>query len=335
VIILIEVIINQTQIFMKNNRIVIALCAGILLFSCQETDENVDLTQQKNFEEIVYSSKEFPAVDVVKYSENARQLPSEGKAKLYMAEYITASGSGEMGRTVIFDNKGSKKLFSDFAVTNKGGDELDYVDPTIYYYVDEFRPSSSISVPDATMSLDYAAMTWNEVNCSDFNFSKVPSIPVPIGVVANQLGFLSIPVYIAEVENLGFMPKEFFDFLAPGGGNFILGVTFTFYWIDENGDPDDFNGDGKPDTAFREIYYNDNFPWAADGSHIDLQTVGLHEMGHGLSQGHFGTAFFKKNGDVQFSPRAVMNASYSGIQHEIMKTDLAGHCSIWANWPNK
>ena len=68
--------------------------------------------------------------------------------------------------------------------------------------------------------------------------------------------------------------------------------------------------------------------------HFDIETVALHEAGHGLSQGHFGKKFrTDKNGKIHFSPRAVMNASYSGIQTEILKTDNAGHCSIWANWP--
>jgi hypothetical protein len=57
-------------------------------------------------------------------------------------------------------------------------------------------------------------------------------------------------------------------------------------------------------------------------------------MGHGLSQQHFGSAFRKANFGIQFNPRAVMNASYSGVQRDLAGTDLAGHCSIWGNWPN-
>jgi hypothetical protein len=39
-------------------------------------------------------------------------------------------------------------------------------------------------------------------------------------------------------------------------------------------------------------------------------------------------------GKIHFSPCAVMNAAYSGVQTHIRTTDKAGHCSNWANWPN-
>ena len=51
---------------------------------------------------------------------------------------------------------------------------------------------------------------------------------------------------------------------------------------------------------------------------------------------HFGKLFrTDANGKLHFTPRAVMNAGYTGIQQQIGKTDNAGHCSNWANWPNK
>lgn len=105
----------------------------------------------------------------------------------------------------------------------------------------------------------------------------------------------------------------------------------------------DDDNNGKYDVWFREIYYNDEFSWAVDGDHIDVETVALHEAGHGLSQGHFGKGFRSGNYDTgspkgnfkfHFAPRAVMNASYTGIQTTIGKTDKAGNCSIWAEWPN-
>ena len=71
------------------------------------------------------------------------------------------------------------------------------------------------------------------------------------------------------------------------------------------------------------------------GSTYDVETIALHEAGHGLSQAHFGTAFIDNgSGQLHFAPRAVMNAAYSGIQNSIDQTDNAGHCSIWANWNN-
>src|SRR5688500_19661074 len=65
-------------------------------------------------------------------------------------------------------------------------------------------------------------------------------------------------------------------------------------------------------------------------STTEYYTLSLHDAlpisGHGLSQDHFGKAFLSGNGKLHFAPLAVMNASYSGVQTTIGKTDLGGHC---------
>ena len=91
--------------------------------------------------------------------------------------------------------------------------------------------------------------------------------------------------------------------------------------------------------AFREIYYNDGFTWEIDPNdqpgdgRFDLQTVALHEAGHGLSQAHFGAAFTTGNGKLHVAPLAVMNAGYIFGQQQLAGSDNGGHCSNWANWP--
>ncbi|MDH3735275.1 MAG: hypothetical protein OEU54_17220, partial [Gemmatimonadota bacterium] len=118
--------------------------------------------------------------------------------------------------------------------------------------------------------------------------------------------------------------------LPPG----VLGVTFPFIWVDGNG-PTDIDNDGNFDYAFAFIFYNSAFPWAIDGN-FDVETVALHEAGHGLGQGHFGKAFGTiANGKIHFAPRAVMNAAYSGVQQSPAGTDNGGHCSIWGSWPQR
>ncbi|MGH7542224.1 MAG: hypothetical protein ACRELC_14620, partial [Gemmatimonadota bacterium] len=68
---------------------------------------------------------------------------------------------------------------------------------------------------------------------------------------------------------------------------------------------------------------------------FDVETVAAHEVGHGLSQAHFGEAFFTlANGRLHFAPRALMNTAYSGIQQALSGTDRGGHCSLWGDWPN-
>ena len=87
-------------------------------------------------------------------------------------------------------------------------------------------------------------------------------------------------------------------------------------------------------SIFSEVLYNGRFSWNINGN-VDVQTIALHESGHGLNQGHFGKAFLtNSNGKIHFAPRAVMNAAYSGIQQDLTGTDNGGHCGIWASWPN-
>jgi hypothetical protein len=177
--------------------------------------------------------------------------------------------------------------------------------------------------------------TWDEVNCSDLGMFRIPSKPgIATGFVSELLGFGGSLDYVADVVHAGWLPAAFFDLLAPDGSEYILGVTFTIIFTDDEGNPVDSDNNGKLDVAWREIYYNDAFEWA-DGDHYDVETIALHEAGHGLSQDHFGQAFLSEsNGKIHFAPRAVMNAAYSGIQTEIDESDNAGHCSNWANWPN-
>lgn len=249
---------------------------------------------------------------------------------IYMAEYITAGDSDEMGNTVFFKNTGNKQLTADFVP------DLDLsIDGTtdISYYVDNNRPSADLPAAVTDAAIDRAMATWDGVDCSDLGIYEVPYDGSATGFVSAAFGFGGSFNYVADINHAGWLPGAFFDLLAPGGSNFILGVTFTLIFT-SGGVPTDVDNNGKADVAFREIYYNDNFTWQ-DGATFDVETIALHEAGHGLSQAHFGKAFRTiANGKLHFSPRAVMNAAYSGVQTAIGKTDNGGHCSNWAQWPN-
>jgi hypothetical protein len=152
-----------------------------------------------------------------------------------------------------------------------------------------------------------------------------------IGIVAFQNGLGGSPFIFADIQHAGWRDINF------AGG--ILGVTFTFGFIDVSQLPNivftDIDNNGKSDAAFREIYYDPSFSWADNGvSNVDVETVALHEAGHGLSQAHFGKVFIDNNGNIKFAPRAVMNAVYVSPQRSLLGTDNGGHCSNWANWPN-
>jgi hypothetical protein len=112
----------------------------------------------------------------------------------------------------------------------------------------------------------------------------------------------------------------------------------------------DGDGNGLIDTCYSETYYNDYFVWEINApldpfGAIDVESVVVHEAGHGLSQGHFGDMFFDASSKfdlggkflfrhLHFSPYAVMNAVIWETQQELTGSDRAGHCTIWGSWPN-
>jgi hypothetical protein len=172
-----------------------------------------------------------------------------------------------------------------------------------------------------------AMSTWDNVTCSNIPIDAIGNPGTDIGIVEFLNGLGGAPFIFADLTHAGWLPA---GILAPN----VIAVTFTFIWTDEAGNPTDIDSNGKADTAFAEILYNDLFTWQINGN-TDVETVALHEAGHGLSQDHFGKAFVtSSNGKLHFAPLAVMNAGYTGIQHTINQADLAGHCSIWAQWPN-
>jgi len=139
----------------------------------------------------------------------------------------------------------------------------------------------------------------------------------------------------ADIVEAGWRPRGFFEAAGgPGGGRGILAFTVSFIFV-SHGVPTDINGDNYFDTAFSEVYYNDNFgnptgdragnPWGTNISPpgVDVQTVALHENGHALGIGHFGPP-----------PASVMNPVYSGIRQSPFPTDLASMNAVWSSWPN-
>ncbi|WP_111672623.1 zinc metalloprotease [Algoriphagus litoralis] len=315
---------------MNIKKISLPVITAILIAGCsQELETNSPLADQSIDKSVEFRSNPFGTISVSKTSPNGRQIGDPIHVRLVSAEYLTNAENREMGNTIIFEDRGNKQLAFDFSpfVSLDGTQEIEY-------FVDQVRPPQTLDLTAARQSIIRAANTWKNVSCSNIGIEKTIDIPVPLGLVAAELGFPSIPGFVAEINHNGWMPASFFDFLAPNGSQGILAVTFTFLVIDNDGEFVDTNSDGKFDVAFREIYYNDNFIWADGGSGVDTETIALHEMGHGLSQEHFGAAFITKKGDVKFAPRAVMNAAYSGPNRIIKGTDNAGHCSIWGNWPN-
>lgn len=252
---------------------------------------------------------------------NAVNADLEAQGAAYRVEGAEWLGEDELGRLVVFANRGNKQLPWDFVPGDPRPPRNGRTDIT--YIVDQTQGAIGLTVAQTTAAIDRAMTTWNSVTCSaSIPIVKLADIPgVDLGT------FFGSSFLLADITHAGWLPTG----VLP---NPVIAATFTFIFV-SGGVPTDNNNDGAADVAFREIYYNNRFRWRINNN-IDVETVALHESGHGLSQAHFGGAFFTlDNLKLHFNPRAVMNAAYSGVQQTLSGTDEAGHCSLWGSWPNK
>ena len=217
-----------------------------------------------------------------------------------------------------------------YLVDQSDGEALAFADPT---------GNAAVVLPNAVTEarIDASMARWqNSPACPGPGVVKVAdngSDPDLIdGLVFGDPTLIGTPQ--ADITHAGWLPRAFFDALAPNGSASILGVTFTFIFIDGSGNPTDLDHNGRSDTAFREIYYNKRFAWSEGPSRprgIDIESVSTHESGHAFGLGHFGKVFLDNNGTIKFAPRAVMNAVYVSPFAELAGTDNASFCSIWAS----
>ncbi len=200
--------------------------------------------------------------------------------------------------------------------------------------------------------IEESMQAWRDRRCAD---APIERVAVPAGTDPDLLDdfFLERPVpsptyaQVADIIQAGWQPAEFFEAYTPGGADAILGVTFTFVFVDDQGTatedddiPTDINGDGLLDTSLAEIYYNPSFIWTTRGAPntIDFYSIITHETGHALSLAHFGKLFItKKDGadgfdidEIHYAPYALMNAAYVTGRNEIAGTDNASFCHVWA-----
>ncbi len=321
----------------------LVVCSLLLVCSCSK-DEEVervpdfkDMMKESAYHDLGNTSKDIEISTVLKSRLKEKDL--EVRIAILKADYLTMAESGKMGKTVLFMDVGNKKLDSDFLPFLSLDGTAD-----ISYYIDDNKLTDDIDGVEVNQAIIRAMVTWNNITCSNpglYRREFDPGLATGFVLKFFQDEGLVDPdppgsyEYVADILHAGWFPRDFFDLLVENGGDFILAATFDLIFIDQNGEPIDLDNNGKADSAIREIYYNDAFSYAV-GDHVDIETVALHEAGHGLSQGHFGTLFqIDKTGRFQFAPRAVMNAGYTGLQTRIAKTDQAGHCSNWSSWPER
>jgi hypothetical protein len=200
--------------------------------------------------------------------------------------------------------------------------------------------------------IEESMQAWRDRKCADAPIERVAVAPGTDPDLLDDF-FLgrttpsATYVQPADVVQAGWQPAEFFEAITPGGSDAILGITFTFTYVDDQGTPDesddvptDINGDGRTDTALAEIYYNPTFVYTTRGApqSIDFYSVITHETGHSLSMAHFGKVFITKKdaadglqiSDIKYAPQALMNAVYVTGRNEIEGSDNASFCQVWA-----
>ncbi|HET9581324.1 MAG TPA: hypothetical protein VFP76_00720 [Gemmatimonadota bacterium] len=265
-----------------------------------------------------------------------------------MVETLTILEGEEQGITVLWNDVGNKQLGFDFVPGDPrrllGSPEGGWsADPnSITYAIDEGdgATANGLTAAETSPEIRDAMQTWDDVSCSNLNITEVPA-PFDLGFVAASIGAGGSFDIAADIQHAGWLEVEF--------GATTIAATFTIIWIDDDGNLTDLDGNGVPDAAMREIYYDafcQGCPvpgiwiWTVDddvngpGLDIDIESVALHEAGHGLSQGHFGMGFITNtDGKLHLAPEAVMQAAYVDPQRDLKGSDDGGHCSNWGSWP--
>jgi len=208
------------------------------------------------------------------------------------------------------------------------------------YLVDESdgKTASGLTSAQTEAAIDRSLATWAANDCLDnVGIVKRNDGGTDPDIFDSFFGFGKLgTLFLADIVNAGWLPRDYFEAVGgAGGGRGILAFSVTFIFVEDDGTPTDVDGDNRLDTAFNEVYYNDNFgdrrgdragnPWGIDVAlpGIDVETVALHENGHSLGLGHFGPP-----------PDAVMNPVYAGIRHVPFSGDEAGMCAVFSSWPD-
>jgi len=192
--------------------------------------------------------------------------------------------------------------------------------------------------------LEEAMAAWRGRSCSG---APIDRVAVPAGLDPDFLDQLFLGSdggrpfgQVSDIVQAGWQVPGFFTAFAGPAGSNIIGVTFTFWFVDAGGVPTDIDRNGKNDTGLAEIYYNTRFAWGSNQALnvVDFFSIIAHETGHGMGLAHFGKVFVTKhdaaNGiqiaDIKYAPKALMNAVYVTGRSEIAGTDNSSFCQIWA-----
>jgi hypothetical protein len=298
------------------------------------------------------TSDEVVAVSPILQQLNAKLASSKSNLRIDRAQLLySANGITAEKATVLLANDRSKGIGIEWV---KGDPRRDGRIGVTYTFgsntgVAPFtRDANGANVRQLTTAeqdakIEEAVSAWRALTCSS---KPITRVPVPAGTDPDYLDEFfrgnpaGSPNYFqpADIVEAGWQPPAFFNAIAGPDGDFILGITFTFYYIDGAGNPTDIDRNGKADAALAEIYYNAGWYFGTQAANsIDFFSVLGHETGHSLGLGHFGKLFVTKKdaadgislADVKFAPLALMNAAYV-FPNTIQGTDNSQFCGIWA-----
>ena len=289
---------------------------------------------------------------------NAQLAEAGAKVRLSKVELLRNSGWNGVSSTLIVANDRARGVGAEWV---KGDPNRDGRLGVSYQVVSASRPA--VINPDratarlATFAeldaqIEEGMDAWRNETCS---IAPLTRVGVPAGtdptVVDNLILGQSLANWVqsADVVQAGWYPGQFFRAIAaffnepPESGDGIIGITFSFVYLDANGNETDIDRNRKADIGLSEIYYNGRFVYDNSGlvdlRVIDYFSVIAHETGHALGLSHLGKIFVtgpaQRDGislsDIKYAPRALMNAAYIAGRNEIAGLDRSAFCQIWAS----